>query len=508
MRSALLLFASLLAASCSLTEFHRDRCHSAADCRAAFGFASVCDTANGLCSAAGTTNLRCPRAYPPDLFTTPETYRDWLVVGAMLNENDPGDVAAENAITLAVQQVNDYGGLGVNVGAVGDGGARAGIRFAVAFCTAQDDHVAHAIDGLDSDAAAAAVARYLANDLGVPVILGPSTSIQAEAAYHALFPTLTSAPPPAGPVFISHSATSPALTGDDIWGLFWRTVPSDAVQGRVIAQDITMRHGATARIAEIVETGPYGDGLQEAFRGAFAPGVPTVLSFTAGTDAMRGAQVMSVGAQHANYDEVLFISSAVADEPAFLTYAASLGTYASLDIFLTDTAASSSAFLSASGSASTLFPRVRGTRFALASGTVYDQFVAAYSAAFMPPPAMDIHNYQYAPGAYDAAWLAFAGASWAFHNAPDGAITGRAVSEGLRHVSGHGTPLGLLPGNWAAIDAAFNMRPPMDVNVNGVSGALDYDPVTEETTGPVEVWRIDTTVPAMPRIVVDHTVVP
>ncbi|MBM4367534.1 MAG: hypothetical protein FJ102_15080, partial [Deltaproteobacteria bacterium] len=29
-----------------------------------------------------------------------------------------------------------------------------------------------------------------------------------------------------------------------------------------------------------------------------------------------------------------------------------------------------------------------------------------------------------------------------------------------------------------------------DVNVQGASGALDYDPVTEETTGPIDVWVI------------------
>jgi hypothetical protein len=44
------------------------------------------------------------------------------------------------------------------------------------------------------------------------------------------------------------------------------------------------------------------------------------------------------------------------------------------------------------------------------------------------------------------------------------------------------------PSSWNEVKASFSDG--VAVNLLGASGQLDYDPVTEETTGPIDVWVI------------------
>ncbi|MTI10668.1 ABC transporter substrate-binding protein [Curvivirga aplysinae] len=70
-----------------------------------------------------------------------------------------------------------------------------------------------------------------------------------------------------GVVMISPSATSPALTSIDDKGYFFRTAPSDARQGEVLA-DIAISRGLKS-VAVTYTNNDYGKGLDEAFRAAF-----------------------------------------------------------------------------------------------------------------------------------------------------------------------------------------------------------------------------------------------
>ncbi|HEY8379683.1 MAG TPA: hypothetical protein VIK91_24490, partial [Nannocystis sp.] len=66
-------------------------------------------------------------------------------------------------------------------------------------------------------------------------------------------------------------------------------------------------------------------------------------------------------------------------------------------------------------------------------------------------------------------------------------ITGRHMAEGLQRIS-DGEPYDVSDVTWNAIKTAFKNK--RSINVTGASGALDYDPVTEETTAPVVRWTI------------------
>ena len=187
-----------------------EECASTSDCRAAFGFGSVCGS-DGLCAAA-TAAPRCTQTFPEDLWSSPEKYKDAIVLGSLMDRSSSTHAAREKSSRLAAKQVNDEGGV-------------EGKEFAVVYCTYEADL---AFDDLEPADAAVASAHYLVDQLGVPAILGPAGSADTSAVYQALANT--------GTLVMSPSATSPALTGldsdasDAAPGLLWRTAPPDTLR--------------------------------------------------------------------------------------------------------------------------------------------------------------------------------------------------------------------------------------------------------------------------------------
>jgi len=110
----------------------------------------------------------------------------------------------------------------------------------------------------DAAAAVTAVERLVAE--GVKGIVGGMCSGETIA-------TLEKVGIPNGIVMISPSATSPALTDIDDKGFFFRTSPSDARQGEVMA-DIILDHGIK-NVAVTYTNNDYGKGLADSFAEAF-----------------------------------------------------------------------------------------------------------------------------------------------------------------------------------------------------------------------------------------------
>ncbi len=118
-------------------------------------------------------------------------------------------------------------------------------------------------------AAAQAAAERLVTAEGVKGIIGGDCSGVTRAV-------LQNVARPNGIVMVSPSATSPALTADEDDGLFFRTAPSDAREGEVMA-DILMEKGVKS-IALSYSNSDYGKGLAESIAGAFTAkgGVVTI----------------------------------------------------------------------------------------------------------------------------------------------------------------------------------------------------------------------------------------
>ncbi|GKY88976.1 ABC transporter substrate-binding protein [Sinisalibacter aestuarii] len=112
---------------------------------------------------------------------------------------------------------------------------------------------------IDSAAATAAAERLITAD-GVKGIVGAMCSGATGAV-------LANVAMPNGMVMISPSATSPALSTVEDNGLFFRTAPSDARQGEVMA-DILMEKGITSA-AVTYTNNDYGKGLSDSFAAAF-----------------------------------------------------------------------------------------------------------------------------------------------------------------------------------------------------------------------------------------------
>ncbi len=451
-----------IATSCTLTREDVASCKKNIDCRTAFGQGLVCGS-SGLCERA-VASPRCTTTFPPDLLTRPASYDGVITIGALMDRSVETQRAREDAIRLAATQVNEERGLD-------------GRSFGVVFCDVAEDA---RYDSLKRTDAAIASARYLADVLGVPAIVGPSASGDTIAVFDAVKDQ--------GVLVISPAATSPALTGhdvatatDDAPGLLWRTAAPDTLQGAAIARHLTTTFPSATSVVVVNEKGAYGTALADVFSTAFQQDGRVVRTLPYETASQRDAAIVDAASSSPPF--VLFFSSQTPDAIAFLNAAKALQSYDKISLFLTDSAANPDLLQGAAGAAS-LFPRVIGSRPAVPEGPTFELFKTSYNAAFKKDPGA----LSFVPHAYDATWLVFYGAAWSLRQ--EKAITGIGIARGLRKLSATGPEIPVTPANWTKIVDALGAG--TAVNVVGASGNLDYDPVTEETTGLINIWKIST----------------
>lgn len=479
LRLAPLLAACLLApasTSCSLGTFDRTECSTSAHCRESFGFGYTC-AQEGYCEKV-VVAPRCTKTYPEDLFTNPTKYADTVVFGNLMDRSSPKKAARENAARLAVLQSWDEPAL-------------EGRRFGMVFCTVEENL---SYDDRPLEQAAVESARWLARELGVPAIVGPSGSSATAAVYQALVGTNT--------LVISPAATSVTLTSldttnatDDAPGLLWRTAPSDATQGPAIAQDMVAR--GIAHVAVVHQTDEYGQGLANIFNDTFG-GQIDLYPFS--NDSQRAEAITTAAGTAA--EEVLFVASNSDEIVAFLNGAAANSGYDGKSFFLTDAAASRDVFLAAMN-AQALFPRIRGTRVKPLDGRyAYETFVASYSGEY----GGNVKELSFTAQSYDAAWLVMYGSAWSLYRT--GSVTGRGIAQGLRKVSctsdgvtapcnpGPEGPFQVISSSWGPIVESF--RNGTAVELEGASGDLNFDLATEETSADIEVWIVQSNGEVLP----------
>ncbi|TKW68718.1 MAG: branched-chain amino acid ABC transporter substrate-binding protein [Paracoccus denitrificans] len=139
----------------------------------------------------------------------------------------------------------------------------------------------------DAAASVAAAERLVAD--GVKAMVGGQCSGETIA-------TLERVGIPRGVMMISPSATSPALSSIDDSGLFFRTAPSDARQGEVMAE-LAKAQGIES-VAITYTNNDYGKGLADSFQAAFEAGGGTVTTSAAHDDgkADYSAEVAALAA--------------------------------------------------------------------------------------------------------------------------------------------------------------------------------------------------------------------
>ncbi|WP_339107231.1 ABC transporter substrate-binding protein [Thioclava sp. GXIMD4216] len=138
---------------------------------------------------------------------------------------------------------------------------------------------------IDAGAATSTAERLITSD-GVKGIFGAMCS----GATSAVLQNVAMAN---GMVMISPSATSPALSDMEDDGLFFRTAPSDARQGDVMA-DIILEHGIKS-VALTYTNNDYGKGLADSFQSAYEAKGGTV-TISASHEDGKGDYSAEVGA--------------------------------------------------------------------------------------------------------------------------------------------------------------------------------------------------------------------
>ena len=153
---------------------------------------------------------------------------------------------------------------------------------------------------IDAGLAVASAERLITSDK-VSGIIGGMCSGETTAS-------LQNAAIPNGMVMISPSATSPALSTVEDNGLFFRTSPSDARQGQVMA-DILKDRGIS-EVAVTYTNNDYGKGLADSFQSAFEAQGGTVTLNAAHEDG-KADYSAEVGALASAGGEVLVVAGYV-----------------------------------------------------------------------------------------------------------------------------------------------------------------------------------------------------
>ena len=330
---------------------------------------------------------------------------------------------------------------------------------------------------------------YLAGTLGVPYLVGPRTSFDALKIAARLvekkYPT----------VVISPSATSPELTGvpsrideSDPYPLFWRTCPSDALQGKVLAENVIGADPLIMATSVVYTNEAYGQGLSQVFQKSFMPGVEgatRLAPFDAAKlgDAGYAAGIASTVADHGT-EAILIVAVSAQHTVALLEEMAAAG-LGDRKFFFTDGSKDATKLLgSAPDSVKAIVLGAKGTAPASARDpATFDLFSASLLAEF---PEADPSQFSFLAHAYDAAYLGALGVVFASAKGAD--YDGRQVAEGLAQLrSGETIDLGGL--TWPSAKQALTKSGQIDVR--GISGELDLDPADGEGPAPIEVWRVN-----------------
>ncbi len=342
-----------------------------------------------------------------------------------------------DAILLAAQHINDAGGVldGRQIEVVSE-------------------------DGATSDVTSVDAARKLVNVDGVSALVGPLASGITLAVANAV--TIDNEVPQ-----ISPSATSPALTVLEDNDFVFRTAPSDAFQGVVLAN---LAHTLGYRnAAALFVNNPYGQGLAD--------------QFTASFEAL-GGQVTAVSHESGQPSYASELTRATANGPDVLvaiSYPVSAGVYireaidsGAADTFLFVDGSKSEELITAVGADS--LEGMYGTAPGAVESAATAQFTSDYAAAHGDSTLPFIRE------SYDAMVLFGLAIEAAGSDDPV------AVRDAMRAVAGPpGAEVG--PGEAEIARALELLRDGQEINYQGASGPVDLDE-NGDVTGAMEIWKI------------------
>ena len=339
-----------------------------------------------------------------------------------------------NVVALAVEQVNEAGGVGGR-----------DVRLVVG------DTALNAQQGMRE-------ARRLIEEEGAVAVVGPlASSVTLPVAEQVA--AVRQVP------FITPSATSPAISGADDADFLFRATLSDAAQGAVLA-DLVLDDGITS-VGVLYIDDPYGRGLFEAFRDAYSPeGVVAAVSHTSDeTEAEYADNLESVKAGDA---DTLIAISFPDQARVYLQQALETGLYGTFY------------FVDATQSLDLIdaLPELDGSKGTGPPVIPLDSLRADFTARY----GRDPKPLPYLAEAYDATVVLALAAEMA------GSLDGAAVRDALRQVTApQGEVVG--PGVASLTRGLERVRRGLPVNYEGSATSLDWDANGDVSSGSISIWQ-------------------
>src|SRR5438128_2164857 len=286
----------------------------------------------------------------------------------------------------------------------------------------------------------------------------------------------------AGVPMVSPSATSPALSNLTLTGgYFFRTAPSDALQG-VVAANYLFNNLSYRYINLIGRDDSYGRGLVGVINTKF-----TALGGTVNTTVIINPKATQFSTDLAtlfqkNPQAVYFAGFPGEGLIVMSNWKAGLSTNSGWDRpWVFSEGLDSQAFMDQlrDPSVGVDVTKIKGTAPVSPFGAIHDIFVAQYKAATTTTATPVL----YTDYTYDAVYLIALAAQKA------GSVDGTAIKANLPVVSkGSGTVI--TPGNWTR--ALTTIASGGSVNWEGAAGSEDFD-ANGDVRGPYEVWGVNST---------------
>jgi ABC-type branched-subunit amino acid transport system substrate-binding protein len=277
---------------------------------------------------------------------------------------------------------------------------------------------------------------------GYPAITGPASSgVNLQVTRQVLIPNQV--------VGCSPSSTSPTVTELDDDDFVFRTPPSDALQGQVIAQVGAENLGASSA-ATLFVNNDYGQALSDSFESAFGGDVVATVAFEKEQNSYTSRLESALADDP---DMLVIIGYPASGIQMFRDYYADFDT--GTDIVVTDGLKDPAL----PGEVGNNMQNVIGTA-PTAAGPGREFFTSAYQDEYGSDPGV------FTSQAYDAS------AVCVLANIAGGENTGTAVRDNMRNVA---NPEGEEFGPEALADAVEAVAAGDDINYVGASSPVDFD---------------------------------
>jgi branched-chain amino acid transport system substrate-binding protein len=264
----------------------------------------------------------------------------------------------------------------------------------------------------------------------------------------------------------SGSNTTPTLTGYKDNGLYFRTAPSDALQGPVLGNLVV--HSGYKKIVVAARADDYGRGLQKAAVAAIkAAGGDVLATPTYDTEATNYDALVS-GIRNAKPDAVVLISFGEAAQILKGLIEAGLGPN-KIGIFGADGERSEDLPKQVDPGNPNVLDGMMGTAPASAANQTFLKDLKAFDTS--------LNTEQYAPQVFDCAVTVALAAEEAKSTDPS------KIKEHVIDVTKGGTTCASFADCKKLLDKGT------DINYDGVSGPLDFDEHGEPASASIEVWQ-------------------